>query len=79
VRVGLGQHQQFGDELFEALRLPHGPVRDLRPRRAVRVGQAHLQPGADRGQRAAQLVRGVGELRPLRDPNARDGEDDGEF
>ena len=35
--------------------------RDLRPRRAVRVGQAHLQPGADGGQRAAQLVGGVGD------------------
>jgi hypothetical protein len=65
VRVGPGQHQQPGDELLQALALPHGPARDLRPRRVVRVGQAHLQPGPDRGQRAAQLVRGVGRETPL--------------
>ena len=44
VRVGLGQHQQLGDELFQALRLPHGPARDLRPRRAVRVDRPTSSP-----------------------------------
>jgi hypothetical protein len=57
LRVGLGQHQRLGDEPSQAFGLPRGPARDARPRRAVRVRQAYLQPGADGGQQPTQLVQ----------------------
>lgn len=55
--------------------LLRGPVRDEAVARLSPLGHAHLNCLG----RYAFTTQPPAELRPLRDPNARDGEDDGEF
>ena len=59
--VRAGQEKQLADQALQPGRLPDGALGDGRPGGPVRVGQPDLQAGADRGQRAAQLVAGVGD------------------
>jgi TnpA family transposase len=63
------------DAIVESLRGSGQPVRDEAAARLSPLGHAHLNC-LGRYAFTAQLPA---ELRPLRDPNARDGEDDGEF
>ena len=59
VGVGAGQQQQVAHEAAHALRGAQGRARRLAALAVEDVGQ-QLEVGEDRGQRRAQLVRGVG-------------------
>ena len=63
------------DAIVESLRGSGQPVRDEAVARLSPLGHAHLNCLG----RYAFTTQPPAELRPLRDPNARDGEDDGEF
>jgi len=63
--VGLGEQQELLDEVFEAVGLLRGQFGNARPRRAIGVGQADLQGGADGGEWAAQLVEASATNRAL--------------
>jgi TnpA family transposase len=66
---------RFLDAIVEGLRGSGQPVRDEAVARLSPLGRAHLNCLG----RYAFTTQPPAELRPLRDPNARDGEDDGEF
>ncbi len=65
--LAAGQREQRLDEAFllvaQGQRLLAG--RPQRRRAGVRVGERHLEQGPFRGERGAQLVRGVGDEVPL--------------
>jgi TnpA family transposase len=66
---------RYLDAIVESLRGSGQPVRDEAVARLSPLGHAHLNCLG----RYAFTTQPPAELRPLRDPNARDGEDDGEF
>lgn len=66
---------RYLDAIVESLRGSGQPVRDEAAARLSPLGHAHLNCLG----RYAFTTQPPAELRPLRDPNARDGEDDGEF
>jgi TnpA family transposase len=66
---------RYLDAIVESLRGSGQPVRDEDAARLSPLGRAHLNCLG----RYAFTTQPPAELRPLRDPNARDGEDDGEF
>jgi TnpA family transposase len=66
---------RYLDAVVESLRGSGQPVRDEDAARLSPLGHAHLNCLG----RYAFTTQPPAELRPLRDPNARDGEDDGEF
>jgi TnpA family transposase len=66
---------RYLDAIIESLRGSGQPVRDEAVARLSPLGHAHLNCLG----RYAFTTQPPAELRPLRDPNARDGEDDGEF
>src|ERR1022692_3548913 len=72
--VGLW-NTRYLDAIVESLRGSGQPVRDEDAARLSPLGHAHLNCLG----RYAFTTQPPAELRPLRDPNARDGEDDGEF
>jgi hypothetical protein len=66
---------RYLDAIVESLRGSGQPVRDEDAVRLSPLGHAHVNCLG----RYAFTTQPPAELRPLRDPNARDGEDDGEF
>jgi hypothetical protein len=66
---------RYLDAIAESLRGSGQPVRDEAAARLSPLGHAHLNCLG----RYAFTTQPPAELRPLRDPNARDGADDGEF
>ena len=66
---------RYLDAIVESLRGSGQPVRDEAAARLSPPGHAHLNCLG----RYAFTTQPPAELRPLRDPDARDGEDDGEF
>ncbi len=66
---------RYLDAIVESLRGSGQPVRDEAVARLSPLGHAHLNCLG----RYAFTTQPPAELRPLRDPNARDGEDDEEF
>lgn len=66
---------RYLDAIVESLRGSGQPVRDEAAARLSPLGHAHLNCLG----RYALTTQPPAELRPLRDPNVRDGEDDGEF
>ena len=66
---------RYLDAIVESLRGSGQPVRDEAAARLSPLGHAHLNCLG----RYAFTTQPPAELRPLRDPNARDGADDGEF
>ncbi len=66
--LAAGQGEQRVDQLLLLLAQGQrlGAGRAQFGRRGVRIGQRHLQQGPLRGERGAQLVRGVGDEVPLR-------------
>ncbi len=66
---------RYLDAIVESLRGSGQPVRDEAVARLSPLGHAHLNCLG----RYAFTTQPPADLRPLRDPNARDGEDDGEF
>ena len=66
---------RYLDAIAESLRGSGQPVRDEAAARLSPPGHAHLNCLG----RYAFTTQPPAELRPLRDPDARDGEDDGEF
>ena len=66
---------RYLDAIVESRRGSGQPVRDEAVAQLSPLGHAHLNcPG-----RYAFTTQPPAERRPLRDPSARDGEDDGEF